>query len=395
MNTRFRLLADEHVYELHSSCSNSIEVQTYDPDLGIPSDAGKYDALLVRTVTKVNSQTLPDTGKLRWVGTASAGMDHLDIPWLESKGIAVGSAAGCNARAVAEYVITMMMVVAYREGWDPWKEKLGIVGVGHVGSALHTLSTGLGLKTVLYDPPRALREPGFVSATIDEVLDTSMLSLHVPLISHGEWETRYWLNADRIFRTKRRLVIQASRGGIVDEQSLKKALTSGWIQSAIVDVWDHEPNFDPELVELAAIATPHVAGYSKQSKLLATQLALNHLQTTLHPSTHHPLPPHPSTLQSSTLQSSPFPSSPFPSSPLQLFNLHPSPLPPSTLLADFLIYDRELREIAKQQDAEQRAYLFRQLRIAYPYRDEYPNMILPEDVLQKWPLWYYLANINV
>ena len=387
MNTRFRLLADEHVYELHSSCSNSIEVQTYDPDLGIPSDAGKYDALLVRTVTKVNSQILPDTGKLRWVGTASAGMDHLDIPWLESKGIAVGSAAGCNARAVAEYVITMMMVVAYREGWDPWKEKLGIVGVGHVGSALHTLSTGLGLKTVLYDPPRALREPGFVSATIDEVLDTSMLSLHVPLITHGEWETRYWLNADRILRTKRRLVIQASRGGIVDEQSLKKALTSGWIQSAIVDVWDHEPNFDPELVELAAIATPHVAGYSKQSKLLATQLALNHLQTTLHPqpSTLHPPP--------STLHPPPSTLNPPPST------LHPQPSTfhplPSTLLADFLIYDRELREIAKQQDAEQRAYLFRQLRIAYPYRDEYPNMILPEDVLQKWPLWYYLANINV
>ncbi len=390
MDTRLKLLADEHVFELHAICPETIEVHTYNPDLGIPPDAGSYDALLVRTVTKVNTQSLPDTGKLRWVGTASAGIDHLDIPWLKSKGIAVGSAAGCNARAVAEYVITMMMVVAHRQGWDPWKEKLGIVGVGYVGSALHTLATGLGLKTVLYDPPRALREPGFVSATIDEVLDASLLSLHVPLISHGEWKTRYWLNADRILRTKRRLVIQASRGEIVDEQSLKKALASGWIQSAIVDVWDHEPNFDPELVELAAIATPHVAGYSKQSKLLATQLALNHLQTTLHPSTLQS-----STLQPSTLQPSPLQSSPFPSSTLQLFNLQPLALPPSTLLADFLIYDRELREIAKQQDAEQRTYLFRQLRIAYPYRDEYPNMILPEDVLQKWPLWYYLANINV
>jgi erythronate-4-phosphate dehydrogenase len=395
MSSKIRLLADEHVYELFESCSDDVAVDTYNPDLGIPADAGNYDALLVRTVSKVNASTLPETGNLRWVGTASAGEDHMDIAWLLSKGIAVGSAAGCNARAVAEYVITMMMVVAERDGWDPWSEKLGIVGVGHVGSALDAMCKAMSIETVLYDPPRAIKDPGFRSASIDEVLEASMLSLHLPFIAGGEWDTRYWLNEERIKRARRRLVIQASRGGIVDEVALKEALRSGWLSSAIVDVWDGEPNADPELVEMASIATPHVAGYSKQSKRRATVMALDHMQRSIEMGTHkefqegkNDVPPlH---LPSSTPQL-------FNSSTLQ--HLSSSALgshkgfPYFPYLDDFLIYDRELRDIARLTDAGRRATQFRQLRVKYPYRDEYPNREMPSDAKEKWPLAYFLANI--
>jgi len=131
-------------------------------------------------------------------------------------------------------------------------------------------------------------------------------------------------------------------------------------------------------VKLAAIATPHVAGYSKQSKLLATQLALAHLQSTLRLSPLQPTPLHL------------FNSSPFTSSPLQLLNPFSFP---SALLDDFLIYDRELRQIAELTDAGQRAASFRKLRVKYPYRDEYPNIEMPADVAEKWPFWYFLANL--
>jgi len=374
MDTRIKLLADEHVYELHALCPPHFDIHTYNPDLGIPSNAGSYDALLVRTVSKVNATTLPDTGRLRWVGTASAGEDHLDITWLHSKGIAVGSAAGCNARAVAEYVITMMMLVADREGWDPWQEKLGIVGAGHVGSMVDMFCKALGMETVLYDPPRAIRDSGFKSASIDEVLEAGMMSLHLPLITEGEWDTRYWLNEERLKRARRKLVIQASRGGILDEEALKHALRTEWLGSAIIDVWDNEPNADPELIHMASIATPHVAGYSKQSKRRATEMALAHLQNPL-------LHPHPSSLH-------PPPSTLHPHHPSTLGSHEGFPF-----VDDFLIYDRELRDIAMVSDVVKRAAQFRQLRVKYPYRDEYPNMNLPEDAHLKWPIWHVLANI--
>jgi erythronate-4-phosphate dehydrogenase len=372
-----RLLADKHIYLLSESIPDFIQLDTFDPDIGLPSNVGIYDALLVRTVTKVNSKTLQDTGNLKWVGTASAGYDHLDIDWLSDCGISVGFAPGCNARAVAEYVLTMAIHTAHVRQWRFAGKKMGVVGTGFVGSTVANLATRIGIDVVCYDPPRSLREPDFRSATLDEVLACDILTLHTPLIENGTWNTLGWLDTQKLFSRHRTLLIQASRGGVANEDAVLTALENGYLRDAIIDVWQLEPEVNRWLLDRAIVATPHIAGYSNRSKKLATQMAIEQLLTCLD-GTHTTKPDDVARPKLEKWRSQT-------SFVDKLLDNELCEMP-STLTEVYFEHDRCLRNSMDLPTTQARIAEFRRLRTKLPYRDEYRDTSSEVYPSAKWPL---------
>ncbi len=143
--------------------------------------------------------------------------------------------------------------------------------MGHVGSDVHKLLSELNISTILYDPPRQERDPAFKSSTIQEVLSADILTLHVPLSFEGPYATYHWLENEKLSK-KYKIVINASRGGVVDEKALMDAFDNGLTEHIILDVWENEPKFNTLMAERAFLATPHIAGYSHQAKENATRM---------------------------------------------------------------------------------------------------------------------------
>jgi erythronate-4-phosphate dehydrogenase len=209
-------------------------------------------------------QQLPEN--IRVIGTASAGTDHVDIELLRKKNIAFFSAAGCNSRAVAEYVLVSLLYFAEKSGADLSKKSIAIVGVGHVGSKVSEICSRMGMTVVEYDPPRMKRDLSFISASVDDVLKADIVTFHVPY----QPDTYHYFSDSTFRNTTFDLIINAARGGIVDETFLLQELKNGHIKYAVIDCWENEPNFNSELRDMALLATPHIAGYSQQAKLKAT-----------------------------------------------------------------------------------------------------------------------------
>lgn len=273
-----KVLADKYLYELESMLPPEVDIQWYDPAEPLPAGPVDCDALLTRTVTPVNRETLNRfSGRLSFVGTGSSGTDHVDRPLLEERGIAFSDAAGCNARSVAEYVVAALLLWSDERGVRLDGRKVGIVGVGHAGGRLARLLEPFPVTTVLHDPPRAERESGFQSATREEVLGCDILTFHLPLTDLGPYRTRHWLDGEILRNHRYRLVINTARGGVVDERALLEAEESGSVDDFILDVWEEEPFFRRESAEAAFAATPHIAGYSIQAKQRATRMIVEPL----------------------------------------------------------------------------------------------------------------------
>ncbi|MFH5883078.1 4-phosphoerythronate dehydrogenase [Halalkalibaculum sp. DA3122] len=272
------VFADQHLFKAREIVPDEIDLRFYDPEKGLPAPLDEVDALLIRTVTGINAGTLgepPPT--LKFVGTGSAGTDHVDTDFLAAHGIRFAHSAGCNARSVAEYVVTSLIIWSDRNNIDLEQEIIGIVGVGHVGTVLQQMCDDLGWQHILFDPPRAEREKAFKSAELVELLEASILTFHTPLHDHGVHSTYHWLNHEYLADHRFKLVINTSRGGVVDEQALLRAISSGTVDDMIIDVWENEPNFDNEVAENAFIATPHIAGYSVQAKYRATKMVVDQM----------------------------------------------------------------------------------------------------------------------
>ncbi|MDZ7690038.1 MAG: NAD(P)-dependent oxidoreductase [Balneolaceae bacterium] len=236
------VFADQHLYKIKEIVPDNIDLHFYDPELGLPAQLNKADALLVRTVTGVNNQTLsPIPQNLSFLATGSAGTDHVDQQYLKQHDIQFAHSAGCNARSVAEYVVTALIIWSGKNKIDLKKECIGIVGVGHVGSALQQMLDTLGWEYRLYDPPRAEREDEFSSVPLKEVLDCSILTFHTPLYNNSEHATYHWLNSDKLSNRNFKMVLNTSRGGVVDEDSLLEAVSVGRVEDMVIDVWRVNP----------------------------------------------------------------------------------------------------------------------------------------------------------
>ncbi len=224
------------------------------------------DALIVRSVSRVGPALL-DGSKVRFIGTATTGTDHVDIPWLEENGIAFASAAGCNARTVAEYVFAAILEAACRLHFDPLDQTLGVVGVGRIGSIVADWAERIGLHVLRCDPPLAEKGGGPFVTPHEIAEQADIITLHVPLTTDGPHATLKMIDAAWFARLSRRPVyINTSRGDIVDEAAFRAAAAAGALRFAVVDVWRDEPHIDPQSLAAADIATPHIAGYSKEAR---------------------------------------------------------------------------------------------------------------------------------
>lgn len=233
-----------------------------------PGDVREADVLLLRSVTQANEALLADS-KVRFVGTATIGTDHLDIPWLEANGIEWAAAPGCNADGTAQFALLMAMEACRRLEGSLQGLSAGIVGRGNVGSRLQELLEVLGVPVVACDPPLQARGvPGLVS--LEEALDRPLVSLHVPLSRNGPHPTYRMLDRENLSRLPEgALLINTSRGDVIDGFALLAELESKRI-SAALDVWPFEPCIDMRLLDLVTVATPHVAGYSVEGKQKGT-----------------------------------------------------------------------------------------------------------------------------
>ncbi|RDB43397.1 4-phosphoerythronate dehydrogenase PdxB [Halomonas sp. DQ26W] len=234
------------------------------------------DVLVIRSITRLDATTL-DTAmaqgsRLRFVGTCTIGTDHVDQAALARHGIAFASAPGCNAEAVVDYVLGSLLTLAERQGWQMVERRVGIVGVGNVGKRLRKRLTAMGIECLACDPPRAEREGSEGFSGLETLIDEcDVLCLHTPLVREGLHATHHLLDAQRIARLEPGTVLlNAGRGDCVDGLALRQRLTGPGDISAVLDVWESEPEIDAALRDLVNLATPHIAGHSLDGKLRGT-----------------------------------------------------------------------------------------------------------------------------
>ncbi|MEZ8094474.1 4-phosphoerythronate dehydrogenase [Photobacterium swingsii] len=245
-------------------------------------DLVDIDALMIRSVTKVNSQLLAKANRLQFVGTATAGQDHVDQALLAEKNIAFTAAPGCNKVGVAEYVLSSLMVLGQQQGFSIFDKTIGIVGAGNVGTYLAGCLDALGIRYLLNDPiKQAAGDSREFSSlkTLTEQCD--VITLHTPITRDGEYPT-YHLVDERFLANLQdnAILINAARGPVVDNQALKHGLQQsltgqGKKLTAVLDVFEHEPQVDLELLPLLAFATPHIAGYGLEGKARGTTMVYN------------------------------------------------------------------------------------------------------------------------
>jgi erythronate-4-phosphate dehydrogenase len=266
-----KILVDENMPYAVDLFSRLGEVQAV-PGRPIPTDAlAGADALMVRSVTKVNQELLAGT-KIGFVGTATAGIDHVDEAWLQQAGIGFSAAPGCNAIAVVEYVLSSLMLLAERDGFSLRDKTVGIVGVGNVGSRLDARLKALGVRTLLCDPPRADRGDSGEFWPLEKlVAEADVLTFHTPLNKTGPYKSLHLANADLLDALPDdRILINACRGAVVHNAALLNVLERGKRLSTVLDVWEPEPDLSVPLLDRVDIGTAHIAGYTLEGKARGT-----------------------------------------------------------------------------------------------------------------------------
>lgn len=240
-----------------------------------PNSIKDAEVLIIRTRVKCNEQLLKGTS-VKFIATATIGYDHIDTAYCKNHDIVWKNAPGCNANSVCQYVESCLYLYAKTYLKELQNLTIGIIGVGHVGSKVASLAEKLGMKTLLNDPLKELAEDEFTSIDIKEICEKAdIITFHTPLVKDGDYPT-YHLGDYNFFKSlqKRPLIINTSRGEVLDTREVKKALKNNLIEQAILDVWEKEPNIDLELLEKVFIGTPHIAGYSADGKALASQMAV-------------------------------------------------------------------------------------------------------------------------
>ncbi len=274
-----KIVADENIPLLEAFFSDLGEIVTLPGRAITAADVRDADVLLVRSVTRVDASLLEGSA-VRFVGTATIGTDHLDTAWLQSKGIRFFNAPGCNADSVVEHVLSALVYLDTFQDFDWLGKRYGIIGHGQIGSRLAQVLSKLGCDVRVNDPPLE-SQGGSGLCSLDEVLACDVISLHVPMIREGEHPTWHLIGESELARMQPgTLLINTSRGGVVDDQALLHHVKTGKIQ-AVLDVFEEEPELPAELVRHTALATPHVAGYSLDGKCRGTEMVYQALCTHL------------------------------------------------------------------------------------------------------------------
>lgn len=288
------LIIDDHIPFIKGALDDATEI------LYLPAQAitrrtlidTRADALIIRTRTRCDAALLSGT-RIRFIATATIGTDHIDTDYCRQAGISWANAPGCNARSVAQYIGSALALYAHETGEPLTGKTIGIIGHGHVGSQVATLAHHLGMNTLLCDPPKAATDPDPYVDLPTIAAHSDIITVHTPLTTTGPHPTHHLIDHHLIHLMPRRpLIINAARGGIIDEDALLDALDHRIVSDAVIDCWQGEPHINPSLLRRALISTPHIAGYSADGKLNATRQVLtataNHLGIPLTDNSHTP-----------------------------------------------------------------------------------------------------------
>lgn len=271
-----KIIVDENIplsEEAFSGLGKVTKINGRKIDNGVLKDT---DVLIVRSITKINEALLRNT-KVKFVGTATTGDDHIDIGFLKNSGIRFANAKGCNANSVAEYLFCSI-VFALSSFKDCELNSIGIVGYGTIGKKVASIAECLGLKVLINDPPLQRKESGnnkFLS--LKDVLQADIVSFHTPLNIGGIDNTFHLLDKDNIkYLQSKSILINTSRGEVIDSSILLDAKERKSLKY-ILDVWENEPEISTLLLEKSEIGTPHIAGYSYEGKVNGTKIIYDEL----------------------------------------------------------------------------------------------------------------------
>lgn len=234
------------------------------------------DALIIRTRTHCNRELL-EGSRVKFIATATIGFDHIDTDYCQQAGIEWTNAPGCNSASVAQYVQSSLLI------WKSLRNKelsgltIGIIGIGNVGSKIAKVAQDFGMRVLLNDLPREEKEGSGSFTSLNKIAEEcDIITYHVPLYKEGNYKTFHLADREFFQSLKRKpIIINTSRGEVIDTDALLEALNNQTISDAIIDVWEHEPDINRELLEKVMIGTPHIAGYSADGKANATRMSLD------------------------------------------------------------------------------------------------------------------------
>lgn len=261
------ILADGSLPGLREAFPTPFKITQYTHNKEVSALLPKHDILLCRASLKVN-QTLLQSNSLRYVATASSGSDNLDHIFLQSQGIVSIDAKGCNAKSVADYIMSCLAYLDKQYAIE--NKKIGIIGLGHVGTIVYKRLKALGFELLTFDPLKALQETNFKSCKQEELYNCDLLCVHAELHHRNCHPSNNLINHDFLSQLKPGcIIINAARGGIIDENALLKALPN---LVYCTDVYLNEPHINQEIIKQALLCTPHIAGHSIEAKYTAVSM---------------------------------------------------------------------------------------------------------------------------
>ena len=255
------IAADFQIPEIRSRLDDLLDTEYslkfFDSSTVSAFDLKNIDALLIRSTLSVNRALCEGTG-VSFIASATAGVNHLDIDFLESEHIAWSYAPGCNAYSVIHYVLAAIGELI-KDKLFQQNQSIGVLGYGNIGKRLYKILKALNFDVYACDP--FISKPELVD--LESLLECDLLTVHAPLTFHGSYPTINLLNESHIKKLSNKLILNTSRGEVVSEALVMQAKDLIYIS----DVWINEPSPSPELIQKSYIATPHIAGYSIEGKL--------------------------------------------------------------------------------------------------------------------------------
>ncbi len=289
-----KIVIDDKIPYIREAVAGITEDAVYLPGSTITAaDVADADALIVRTRTKCDKALLAGS-RVKFVGTATIGYDHIDIDYLDRSGIAWTNCPGCNAGSVAQYVRASLLLIERDFALRLKEATIGIVGCGHVGSLVKGVCERLGMRVLVCDPPREETESRLSGDELDRYLnaggrarveryssleeierEADVITFHVPLEMSSSHPTFHIADSYFFRRLKKApFIINSSRGAVVCNDALLEALNSRMVRQGVIDTWEYEPDINPGLLRKVYIGTPHIAGYSADGKTNADNMVL-------------------------------------------------------------------------------------------------------------------------
>ena len=243
-----------------------------------PSLVKDADALIIRTRTHCNRGLL-EGSKVKFIATATIGFDHIDTEYCREAGITWTNAPGCNSASVAQYLHSSLILLQESKGINLSEATIGIIGVGNVGSKVVKVAQELGMRVLLNDLPREDKEGKQNFSSLQTLAkECNVLTFHVPLYKEGKYRTHHLADTAFFQSLKQKpVIINTSRGEVIETDALLNALETKLISDAIIDVWENEPAINLTLLKKVFLGTPHIAGYSADGKANATRMSLDAL----------------------------------------------------------------------------------------------------------------------